>query len=68
MAPLDERTLILWLGIVLLVVIVTVTGMLINRYMTYRAHRRALESLRQHRVVPAPDTARAIAAAKQQAV
>ncbi|WP_289753634.1 hypothetical protein [uncultured Duncaniella sp.] len=50
MAPLDERTLLLWLGIVLLVIIVTITGLLINRYITYRAHRRALESLRHERM------------------
>lgn len=50
MAPLDERTLLLWLGIVLLVILVTVTGMLINRFFTYRAHRRALDALRQRRL------------------
>ncbi|WP_297063431.1 hypothetical protein [uncultured Duncaniella sp.] len=54
MAPLDERTLLLWLGIVLLVVIVSITGLLINRYITYRAHRRALESLRQERMASLP--------------
>ncbi len=45
MAPIDERTLLLWLGIVVLVVIVSVIGMLLNRLFTYRAHRRALEEL-----------------------
>lgn len=50
MAPLDERTLLLWLGIVSLVILVTVTGMLINRFFTYRAHRRALDALRQRRL------------------
>ncbi|HBN63066.1 MULTISPECIES: hypothetical protein [Duncaniella] len=54
MAPLDERTLLLWLGIVLLVIIVTITGLLINRYITYRAHRRALESLRHERMASLP--------------
>lgn len=50
MAPIDERTLLLWLGIVLLVIIVSVAGMLLNRLFTYRAHRRALEELRAQRV------------------
>ncbi|WP_300634730.1 hypothetical protein [uncultured Duncaniella sp.] len=50
MAPLDERTLLLWLGIVLLVILVTVTGMLLNRFFTYRAHRRALDALKQRRM------------------
>lgn len=52
MAPLDERTLLLWLGIVLLVILVTVTGMLINRYFTYRAHRRALDAFKQRHISP----------------
>ncbi len=50
MAPIDERTLLLWLGIVILVAAVSVTGMLVNRYLTHRAHRRALEELKSHRV------------------
>lgn len=50
MAPIDERTLLLWLGIVVLVVIVSVIGMLLNRLFTYRAHRRALEEVRAQRV------------------
>ncbi|MCM1355337.1 MAG: hypothetical protein NC212_02905 [Staphylococcus sp.] len=50
MAPLDERTLLLWLGIVILVVIVSVTGMLINRAFIYRSHRRALNEYRAQRV------------------
>lgn len=50
MAPIDERTLLLWLGIVIIVAAVTVTGMLVNRYLTYRAHRRALEDLKSRRV------------------
>lgn len=43
MAPIDNRSLILWMGIMLLVVLVSATGMLLNRYLTHRAHRRALE-------------------------
>ena len=50
MAPIDERTLLLWLGIVVLVAIVAVIGMLLNRRFTYRAHRRALEELHAQRV------------------
>lgn len=46
MAPIDNRSLILWMGIMLLVVIVSATGMLLNRYLTHRAHRRALEEWR----------------------
>lgn len=51
MAPLDERTLLLWLAIVSLVVLVTVTGMLLNRFFTYRAHRRALAALHERQLV-----------------
>lgn len=50
MAPIDERTFFLWIGIVALVALVSVTGMIINRYFTYRAHRRALDELRRQRM------------------
>lgn len=50
MAPIDERTLFLWMGIVALVILTSVTGMLLNRYLTYRAHRKALQALRTDRV------------------
>lgn len=53
MAPLDERTLLLWLGIILLVITVTVSGMLLNRFFTHRAHRRALAELRRRHFAPA---------------
>ena len=53
MAPLDERTILLWLAIVLLVVLVTVTGMLLNRFFTYRAHRRALAALHERQILSA---------------
>lgn len=46
MAPIDNRSLILWMGIMLLVVLVSATGMLLNRYLTHRAHRRALDEWR----------------------
>lgn len=34
----------------MLVILVTVTGMLLNRFFTYRAHRRALDALKQRRM------------------
>ena len=53
MATLDIRTLLLWLGIVSLVILVTVTGMFINRFFTYRAHRRALAALKERSLAAA---------------
>lgn len=46
MAPIDDRSFILWIGIMIIVVVVSATGMLLNRYLTYRAHRRALAEWR----------------------
>lgn len=46
MAPIDERSIILWIGIVALVLLVSVAGMILNRIFTYRAHRRALDEWR----------------------
>lgn len=49
MELLDERTLIIWLVIVALVAIVSLTGMFLNRFFIYRAHRKALEELAQQK-------------------
>ena len=46
MAPIDDRSLISWIGIMTLVVLVSTTGMLLNRYLTHRTHRKALEEWR----------------------
>lgn len=45
MAPIDERSFFFWIGIILLVSFVSATGMLLNRYLTFRAHRRALADM-----------------------
>ncbi|MCI8998770.1 MAG: hypothetical protein HFJ95_07235 [Muribaculaceae bacterium] len=46
MELLDERTLIIWLIIVAIVAIVSLTGMFLNRFFIYRAHRKALEAFK----------------------
>lgn len=50
MEPIDERTLLFWIGIISMVFIVSLAGMLINRYFIYRAHRKAIEELHPQRV------------------
>lgn len=46
MELLDERTLVIWLVIVAIVAVVSLTGMFLNRFFIYRAHRKALEELK----------------------
>lgn len=46
MTSIDIREALMWGGVIALVILVTFTGMCINRYFTYRAHRRALAELR----------------------
>lgn len=45
MNPIDEHTFLLWIGLAIIVSAVSATGMIINRYLTHRAHRRAIEQL-----------------------
>ena len=47
MNPLDLHDILLWVVIISLVVLATVTGMYINRMFMHRAHRRALQELRR---------------------
>lgn len=46
MELLDERTLLIWLIIVAIVGAVSLTGMFLNRFFIYRAHRKALEEMK----------------------
>lgn len=59
---IDDRTFFLWVGIVMLVVLTSMTGMIIRKLITYRAHKRALDAMRQGRTSldtapPAPKVA-----------
>lgn len=45
----------MWLAIAAMVLLVSVTGMYINRFMTYRAHRRALVELHRRAMEARPD-------------
>lgn len=46
MEPLDERSLMIWILIVIMVVVVALTGMFLNRFFIRRAHRKALAELK----------------------
>ncbi|MDE6859777.1 MAG: hypothetical protein K2J65_05135 [Duncaniella sp.] len=46
MEPLDERSLVIWILIVIVVAIVALAGMFLNRYFIRRAHRKALADLK----------------------
>lgn len=50
MAPIDEHSLILWIGIAVLVILASTAGMALNRFFTFRAHRRALDELHRQSV------------------
>lgn len=60
MFSLDMHDILMWIAIASLVVLVSTTGMYINRFFIHRAHRRALaelhrrasESERANRAVP----------------
>ncbi len=43
-----------WGVIIALVLLTTMTGMWLNRFFTYRAHRRALAELRRRALASAP--------------
>lgn len=49
MELLDERTLLIWLIIVAIVGAVSLTGMFLNRFFIYRAHRKAIEEMKYGR-------------------
>ncbi|MDE6557032.1 MAG: hypothetical protein K2K55_08740 [Duncaniella sp.] len=44
---ISQNEFFLWLAIAAMVLMVSLTGMYINRFMMYRAHRRALDELRR---------------------
>lgn len=45
MFSLDMHDILMWIAIASLVVLVSTTGMYINRFFIHRAHRRALAEL-----------------------
>lgn len=44
---LDYSDLLMWIAIIALVILTTRTALWINRMLTYRAHRKALDELRR---------------------
>ncbi len=46
MEPLDDRSLMIWILIVVIVSIISLTGMFLNRFFIRRAHRKALAELK----------------------
>ncbi|MCM1163058.1 MAG: hypothetical protein NC339_02235 [Muribaculaceae bacterium] len=44
---LDTHDFLMWGAVIALVLLATLTGMWLNRFFTYRAHRRALAELRR---------------------
>ena len=52
MFPAELHSLFMWIAIISLVILATLTGMYINRFFIYRAHRQALTELRK-RIVDA---------------
>ncbi len=57
MNPLDLHDLLLWSAVVALVVLAVITGRWLNRFLTYRAHRRALDELRRRALESHPGVA-----------
>ena len=47
MNPLDTHEILMWLAIIAIIVLVSITGMCINRVYIHRAHRKALAELRR---------------------
>ena len=47
MNPLDTHEILMWLAIIAIIVLVSMTGMCINRVYIHRAHRKALAELRR---------------------
>lgn len=47
MTPLDTREILFWIAVIAVFGLATLTGMLVNRFLMYRAHRRALAELRR---------------------
>ncbi len=54
MNPLDFHELLLWSTIIAIVILAVITGRWINRFLTYRAHRRALDELRRRAIESHP--------------
>ncbi len=63
MKPLEIQEILLWSTIIALVVLTVVTGRYINRMLTYRAHRRALDELRRRALESQPVSETAMAPA-----
>ncbi|MBD5332801.1 MAG: hypothetical protein HDR97_03480 [Bacteroides sp.] len=47
MTPIEPRELLTWIAIIAIIALAATTGMLINRFLIHRAHRRALAELRR---------------------
>ncbi len=60
MNPLDLHELLLWTAIVAVVLLSVITGRYINRFLTYRAHRRALDELRRRAIESAPSAGESV--------
>lgn len=45
MFSLDVHAILMWIAIISLVILVSMTGMYLNRFFIHRAHRRALDEL-----------------------
>lgn len=45
MFSIDIHAILMWIAIISLVILVSMTGMYLNRFFIYRAHRRALAEL-----------------------
>ncbi len=49
--------ILFWSSIIALVILTVVTGRMVNRFLTYRAHRRALAELRRRALSSFPEKA-----------
>lgn len=60
MTPIEPREFLTWIAIIAIIALAATTGMLINRFLIHRAHRRALNELRRRileEAAPFADTA-----------
>ena len=57
---ISQNEFFMWLAIAAMVLLVSVTGMYINRFVTHRAHRQALMELRRSAVEGAKVTSDAM--------
>lgn len=55
MNPLEMQEILFWSTIIAIVALTVITGRMINRFLTYRAHRRALAELRRRALSSFPD-------------